>query len=84
MKNVLTLLIKSVLLPLELKTTTSEIDAAIQNKIYGPGITTQKSQTKKWNISWKSLNTVKNLVLWIGEGKGETMATLGASFLGIW
>ena len=42
MKNVLTLLIKSVLLPLELKTTTSEIDAAIQNKIYGPGITTLK------------------------------------------
>ena len=41
MKNVLTLLIKSALLLLELKTATSEIDAAVQKKIYGPGMTTK-------------------------------------------
>ena len=47
MKNVLTLLTKSVLLPLELKTATSEIDAAIQKKIYGTGMTTLKISNKE-------------------------------------
>ena len=39
LKNVLTLLAKTVLIPLELTATASASDAAIQMKIYGSGIT---------------------------------------------
>ena len=39
MKNVLTALSKSALLPLRLTAATSAIDAAIQNKIYKSGMT---------------------------------------------
>ena len=40
MKNVLTSLAKSILIPLVLTATVSETDAATQKKIYGSGMTT--------------------------------------------
>ena len=50
MKNVLTSLAKKVLMPLGLTAAASATDAG--------------TQTKRWKISSKQLNTLKNLVYW--------------------
>ena len=51
MKNVLTSLVESVLIPLGLTTATSVADATIHKKMYGSGMTKLIFQTKKWIIS---------------------------------
>ena len=50
MKSVLTLLAKTVVMVLGLSAAISATDAAIQNKIYGSGITAWIISNKKWKI----------------------------------
>ena len=96
MKNVLTSLSKSALLPLRLTAATSAIDAAIQNKIYKSGMTTliisneeMDDITKIVKYFEKSGLLEKGACKTIGnearEQKGgffdTLLATLGASLL---
>ena len=62
MKSVLTPLGKSVLVSLELTTTASATDAAIQKKIFGSGMTALIISNKEMYDIMKILNLLKNLV----------------------
>ena len=53
MKNVLKPLAKSVLIPLGLTSTASAIDAATDEKMFEPDMTTIIVFNEKWIISWK-------------------------------
>ena len=96
MKNVLKLLAKSVLIPLELAAAASATDAAIQNKIFGPGLTALLISNEKMDhiIIVKSLEesgllmkgvseTIKNEVKEQRGGfLGMLFGALGSSLLG--
>ena len=96
MKNVLKPLAKSVLIPLGLTTAASATDAAIQNKIFGSGLTTLLTSNEDMDhiIIVKSLEesgllikvvseTIKNKAKEQRGGfLGMLLGSLGASLLG--
>ena len=52
-RNTLKPLTKSVLIPLGLTAAASATDAAIQEKIFGSGMTTLTISKDEWMVSWK-------------------------------
>ena len=64
MKNVLKPITKSILILLELTAATSESDAAIHKKMFGPGTTKLIISNEEMNDIIKKSNHLKNLVYW--------------------
>ena len=97
LKNVLTPLPQSVLVPLELTASAAATDAAIQNKNFGSGMTTLTTSNEKMDNFMKIIKSLEESGLLI-KGVSETikdeakehkvrflsvlLGTLGASLLG--
>ena len=92
MKNVLTPLAKSVLIPLGLTAAASATDAAIQKKIYGSGATELIISNEEMEDIMKIVKLLQEselLIKWISETKEQKggflemlLGTLTASILG--
>ena len=72
MKNVLALLAKSVLIPLELTAAASTTDAAIQKKIFGSGMTTLIISIEEMDDIMKIVESLEESGLLI-KGVSETI-----------
>ena len=72
MKNVLTSLTKNVLVPLGLTTAASATDAAIQKKIFGPGMTALIISNKEMEGIMKITKSLEESGLLI-KGVSETI-----------